>query len=73
MLKLSATELGAIAEAVKRMLICRHSNQAGEIARRVHEKFQAEEKVHVDRQCKSTGLDPKMIWVLSNICTVLGT
>lgn len=61
MLKSSAAELNKAAEAVKQVLICRHSTQAGDIARRVHEKFEAERKVKNDlnRQRKSSRVDPK--------------
>lgn len=59
--KYNAVELDRIAEAVKRVLICRHSTQAEDIARRVAEKLAAERKVKNDsnRQCKPTKLDPE--------------
>ena len=73
MLKSSAAELNKIAEVVKRVLICSHSTQAGDIARRVYEKFQAQEKVDneklnqhkervmyaLNRQHKPSCVDPK--------------
>jgi hypothetical protein len=49
--KYNPVELDHIAEAVKRVLICRHSIHAGDIAKRVYEKFVAEEKVHNEKLC----------------------